>query len=101
MQFVQENGVWLLVTNAETGKRRIIAELRSEIEVVALSEFCRLTLSAHDRIPEHFSVTYEGVDYTVTPLGAPGEKLDLVIRGRDHSSTVATEFVLPRAEDPN
>ncbi len=98
MQFVQQDGVWLLVDGPDPNHRRVIATLRDEIEVLALSEFCKLTLSAPDRIPEHFPVIHKGTAYTVTPLGSPGEKLALVIRGDGHSSTVATEFAMPQAE---
>jgi len=60
-----------------------------------LAELCKLTLSDPDRIPEHFPVSHKGSVYTVTPLGPPGEKLSLVIRGGEYSSTVATEFRMP------
>jgi hypothetical protein len=63
--------------------------------VLALSEFCKRMLRDPDKIPEHFPIRHKGADYTVTPLGAPGEKLALAIRGNGHSSTVATQFAMP------
>lgn len=91
MQFVQRDGVWFLVD----GTDRAIATLRNEIEVLALAEFCKITLMEPGRIPEHFPISHKGAGYTVTPLGAPGEKLSLVISGEKYSSTVKTEFAMP------
>jgi hypothetical protein len=99
MRFVQGEGVWHLVDEHAPADACIIATLRSEVEVLALSEFCRRYLHRADEVPEHFPVTYRGVTYLVTPLGAPGEKLELAIRGGGHSSTVKTEFAMPGEEE--
>lgn len=98
MEFVQQDGVWLLVDGPNPASRLVLATLRDEIEVIALAEFCKLTLAAPDRIPEHFSVSHKGAGYTVTPLGSPGEKLSLVITGGGTSATIATEFTVPAKE---
>src|SRR5687767_7686341 len=94
MKFVRGNGVWQLVDEHAPASACVIATLRNEVEVLALSYFCQLYLQAAERVPEHFSVRHQGADYTVTPLGSPGEKLALVIRGEGFSSTVTTEFEL-------
>lgn len=99
MQFVQRDGVWLLIDETAPADACVIATLRSEVEVLALREFCQCFLQAPDGVPEHFSIRHRGADYTVTPLGAPGEKLALVIRGDGYSSTVATEFAMPDPGD--
>lgn len=90
MKFVQGDSVWQLIDEAAPAGANVIATLRSEVEVLALGEFCQFYLRGS--VPEHFPVRHNGNDYTVTPLGAPGEKLALVIRGDALSSTVATEF---------
>jgi hypothetical protein len=97
MRFVQQEGVWLLVGGPDDN--RVIATLRNETEVLALAEFCKLTLTVLGRVPEHFSISHNGIIYTVTPLGAPGEKLSLVIAGASYSATVQTEFTMA-AETP-
>ena len=98
MKFVQRDGGWLLIDEKAPQEACVIATLRSEIEVLALREFCSLTLRAADRIPEHFAIRYREADYTVTPLGAPGEKLSLIIRGKEYTSTVETEFMMAPRE---
>ncbi len=95
MKFVHQNGVWLLIDELAPREACVIATLRNEVEVLALREFCQLTLQAPDHIPEHFLIRHKGADYTVTPLGAPGEKLALIITGNGYSSTVETEFAMP------
>ncbi len=94
MKFVQREGDWQLIDENAPADACVIATLRSEVEVVALGEFCKFYLQSPDRVPEHFTVRHKGAEYTVTPLGAPGEKLALVIRGEGYSSTVATQFAM-------
>jgi hypothetical protein len=98
MKFVRGQGVWHLIDENAPKEACVIATLRNEVEVLALREFCQLTLQAPDHIPEHFPIRYQGVDYVVTPLGAPGEKLALIISGDGFSSTVATQFMMPSNE---
>src|SRR4051812_18936959 len=95
MKFVGKQGIWHLIDETAPEAACVIATLRNEVEVVALREFCRYSLQTPDRIPEHFLIRHRGADYTVTPLGAPGEKLTLIIRANGFSSTVATEFRMP------
>jgi hypothetical protein len=94
MKFEQRGNDWLLIDENAPEGADVIAVLRSEVELVALSRFCQLYLQAPDRVPEHFTVSHKGADFTVTPLGAPGEKLALVIRGDGFSSTIPTEFAV-------
>jgi hypothetical protein len=95
MKLVQRDSVWLLIDETAPEEACVIATLQGEVEVLALREFCRLYLRGDDRIPEHFAIKYRGADYRVTPLGAVGEKLSLVICGNGYASTVATEFAMP------
>lgn len=95
MRFVQRGSDWLLIDENAPVDACVIAVLRSKVEVVALNEFCKLTLTNPEHIPEHYPIRFEGADYTVTPLGAPGEKLTLVISGNGRSSAVVTEFAMP------
>jgi hypothetical protein len=96
MRLVQENDRWLLIDETSPGGR-VIATLRDRVEVVAFAEYAKLTLSAPRKIPEHFRIRHDGAEYTVTPIGSPGERLSLVISGARYSATVATEFRMPRA----
>src|SRR5262249_23204993 len=95
MKFVQGEGVWQLIDETAPRGARGLATLRSGGRWLTRREFCQFYLQAADRIPEHLPIRHGGADYTVTPLGAPGEKLALVIRGDGYSSTVATQFDVP------
>lgn len=95
MKFVQEQGVWHLIDETTPERAFVIATLRNELEVLALREFCQLTLRDHEHTPEHFQIRYKETEYTVTPLGSPGEKLALSIVGNGFSSLVSTEFMMP------
>ena len=94
MRFEKEGDLWLLVSGEP---RQVIATIRSEVEVVALAEFCKLILSDPSKVPEHFLIRHNGTEYVVTPLGAPGEKLSLVVSGGENSSSIVTEFVVPES----
>jgi hypothetical protein len=93
VQFVQRKDVWLLIDETAPEDACVIATLRDEVELLALREFCLFYLRG--RVPEHFPIRHGVADYTVTPLGAPGEKLSLIICGEGYASTVATEFAMP------
>jgi hypothetical protein len=97
VQFVRRKDVWLLIDENAPEQACVIATLRDEIELLALREFCQFYLQG--RVPEHFPIRHGSADYTVTPLGAPGEKLALVIRGDGYSSSVATEFRMAGQSD--
>jgi hypothetical protein len=92
MRLVQRGDVWLLIDEAAPESACVIAVMRDEVEVLALHEFCRAYLQRPGGVPERFTVRCGDAEYTVTPLGTPGEKLSLVIRGEGYSSTLGTEF---------
>jgi hypothetical protein len=99
MRFVQREGVWDLVEDGDPAGVRVIATLKNEVEVLALHEFSQRFLVSPRRVPEHFQISHKGTDYTVTPLGAAGEKLALVVAGSGFSSTIATAFTLAPGDD--
>ena len=96
MRFVQTGDGWELVDDGS----RVIAALRSKLEVLALYTFCEKFLDGPRGVPEHFSIEYKGEEYTVTPLGGSGEKINLMVTGSGESTTIRTQFVLPPAEPP-
>jgi hypothetical protein len=77
MRFVQSGEGWQLVDD----QSRVLATLRSEVEVLALKQFCVHFVANSATVPEHFVVVLRGQRHVVTPLGGPGENLTLLITG--------------------
>jgi hypothetical protein len=96
VRFVRVADGWHLVDDA--GK--LIAALKTEIELLALMAFCERFLNDPKRLPEHFTVERDGTRYTVTPLGGAGENLAIVVAGGGASRTVETAFVLAPEDLP-
>ena len=94
MRFVPEAGVWHLVEDDHAGVL-VLATLRTEIELLALKTFCTHFAADPLKVPEHFTVGQSGRQYRVTPLGADGEPLRIVIRADDGQvTTIETALVL-------
>jgi len=91
MRFEQREDGWALVD----GDSRLLATLRSEVEVLALREFCTRFVERPGSVPEHFTIAFRGLRYTVTPLGGQGEHLTLLITAPDGvRSRIDTGLVL-------
>jgi hypothetical protein len=94
MRFIRGEGFWQLVTGDAPAETRVIATLRTELEVLALTRFCEHYLADPGALPSRFEIEYQGRTYRVYFLGGSGEKLTLHIDGGGEVLSVVTEFVL-------
>jgi hypothetical protein len=95
MRFVPHEDGWRLIDDSNPGDARVLATLRSEVEVLAMAAFCKHYLADPDSVPSRFEVRHLGRPCTVYFLGGPGDRLTLHITGEDGTVIdVATEFVL-------
>jgi hypothetical protein len=95
MRFVEHEGCWRLVDDSAPGQSRVLATLRSEVEVLAMAAFCEHYLADPNNLPSRFEVRHGARTHVVFFLGGRGGRLTLHVEGEDGTVTdVATEFVL-------
>jgi hypothetical protein len=96
MKFVQRSGVWHLIDENSPDQSGVLATLKNDAEILALKKFCEYYSEAGARgVPEHLAFEHQGIQYTVTPVGALGEKLRLILIGSDGTSgSIETGLIL-------
>lgn len=94
MKFIRDQGVWHLIDENAPQHACVIATLRSEVEVMAMKEFCDLFLTEPDKLPGAFSLRHGSSLFNVVPERRHG-KLVLHITGEDGTdSCLETEFAI-------
>lgn len=95
MQFVQRDGVYLLIDETAPPDANVIATVRGPVEALALKGLCEARLDSDNDL-QPFDVTFGDHRYHVTPYADRGNRLSLRIDGSDGSlSRVETEFATP------